>query len=217
MSRLHPAVGPELASSACVVKPTGWQTLENPAIWKGTEEEALLSSEHFQRLPPTWKVLLLSDGSVTRHLQLMTNSTVKVDCLEMKSIGHEVEGLPLGTDIIQGPRVQRQVLLRAGESQEPLVYASSWWNEKQVDEYLKDKSKPIWVSLSQGHVELYREVQQLYYGHNSTVERYLGCEGPLWGRHYFFWHDGAPLTLIYEVFSNKLAEFLGPLSPPERS
>ncbi len=26
----------------------------------------------------------------------------------------------------------------------------------QVDGYLKDKSKPIWISLSQGHVELYR-------------------------------------------------------------
>ena len=32
----------------------------------------------------------------------------------------------------------------------------SYLTPYQVDEYLKDKSKPIWVSLSQGQVELYR-------------------------------------------------------------
>lgn len=41
----------------------------------------------------------------------------------------------------------------------PLVYACSWWDAAQVDAYLQDKTKPIWVSLSQGHVELYREVR----------------------------------------------------------
>lgn len=40
----------------------------------------------------------------------------------------------------------------------PLVYACSWWDAAQVDGYLQDRSKPIWVSLSQGQVELYREV-----------------------------------------------------------
>ncbi len=41
----------------------------------------------------------------------------------------------------------------------PLVYAVSWWRAQEVDVYLSDRSKPIWVSLSQGHVELYREVR----------------------------------------------------------
>ncbi len=31
------------------------------------------------------------------------------DCLEMAGIGSELRGLPQGTDLIQGPRVQRQV------------------------------------------------------------------------------------------------------------
>jgi hypothetical protein len=37
-----------------------------------------------------------------------------------------------------------------------------------------------------------------------------GVPGPFWGRHYIFWSGDAPLTLIYEVFSPKLAAFLGP-------
>lgn len=40
--------------------------------------------------------------------------------------------------------------------------------------------------------------------------RKFGAPGPFWGRSYLFFHDGKPLTLIYEVFSNALGEFLGP-------
>lgn len=42
----------------------------------------------------------------------MVSSTVCCrlqDCLEMAGIGGELRGLPQGTDLIQGPRVQRQV------------------------------------------------------------------------------------------------------------
>lgn len=104
------------------------------------------------------------------------------------------------------------MLLRSGDGlQTPYVYAASWWNSTTVDEYLKDKAQPIWVSLSQGHVELYREIQQVYCGHSQQLEKLLNCQGPFWGRQYFFWHNGAPLTLIYEVFSNKLEAYLGQL------
>lgn len=38
----------------------------------------------------------------------------------------------------------------------------------------------------------------------------FGQEGPFWGRSYVFWHDGRPLTIIYEVFSPRLQDYLGP-------
>lgn len=40
--------------------------------------------------------------------------------------------------------------------------------------------------------------------------RRFAAPGPFWGRQYLFWRDGRPLTLIYEVFSPALEEFLGP-------
>lgn len=55
-----------------------------------------------------------------------------------------------------------------------------------------------------------REVQIVYHGNNSELEHLLGSKGPFWGRQYFFWHNGKPLTLIYEVFSSSLEKFLGP-------
>ncbi len=55
-----------------------------------------------------------------------------------------------------------------GEKPPPLVYAVSWWDAEEVDRYLSDRSKPIWVSLSQGHVELYREVSRGVATHAHT-------------------------------------------------
>lgn len=48
----------------------------------------------------------------------------------------------------------------------------------------------------------------MYLGHNAELEGLLQCKGPFWGRHYFFWHKQKPLTLIYEVFSNRIQDYL---------
>ena len=45
---------------------------------QGTEGDALRQGAPPQRLKPPWKVMLLSDGSVTRHLQLLTGLKVQV-------------------------------------------------------------------------------------------------------------------------------------------
>ncbi|KAK9830507.1 hypothetical protein WJX72_012138 [[Myrmecia] bisecta] len=192
---------------------TGWHPLEQPLIWQGSEDEAVFQGMLPVQLSPPWKVILLSDGSVTRHLQLMTDLKVHVDCLEMANIGEDREGLPMGAELIPGPLLQRQVLLRSpGPSQRALVYAASWWNADHVNEYLKDGSQPIWVSLSRERTELYREIQQVYHGNSPYLEEVFDTPGPFWGRQYLFWHNQQPLTLIYEVFSNSLEKYLGPCS-----
>ena len=80
-------------------QPDRWHALDQPLLWQGSEEEALTASLP-SRLSPPWKVrnicsmlvsvcesladerrlqvILLSDGSVTRHLQLMTGLKIKV-------------------------------------------------------------------------------------------------------------------------------------------
>ena len=105
------------------------------------------------------QVILLSDGSVTRHLQLMTGLPVSVECLEMRRLeehetvlvncngngynsdGHGVSfinNLPPAISLLEGPLLQRQVLLHLPEPlNRPFVYAASWWNADTVEEYLK--------------------------------------------------------------------------------
>mmetsp|Transcript_24718 Transcript_24718/g.84549 ORF Transcript_24718/g.84549 Transcript_24718/m.84549 type:complete len:294 (+) Transcript_24718:169-1050(+) len=186
-----------------------WLALET--LWEANEEVALKTGTMPALLTPSWKVLLLSDGSVTRHLQLLTDIKVEVGLVDETAVGTTF-GTPAGTERIEGPLLQRQVYLRraGGES---LAYAASWWSEADMAEYMRDNDKPIWQNLAARRAELYREVQRVYLGHNEELEREFGHKGPFWGRHYTFWHDGRPLTLIYEVFSPRLEKWLGTSHP----
>lgn len=164
------------------------------------------------QLAPAWQMLLLGDGSPTRHLQLLTGEPTEVDVIDMSLVGMDADGAPEQIQAVPGPRLRRQVWLRTASGQR-LAYATSWWEASHVDEYLQNRSLPIWASLARLRTELYRDVQGIYYGHSPALESAFEQAGPFWGRHYLFWHHGKPLTLIYEVFSPYLTKYLG-LSQP---
>jgi chorismate lyase len=161
------------------------------------------------QLPPAWQLLLLGDGSPTRHLQLLTGEPIEVDVLDMSIVGMAPDDAPPEILEIPGPRLRRQVWLRTASGQR-LAYATSWWNADHVDEYLQNRSLPIWASLAKLRTELYRDVRGIYCGHSPILTASFE-PGTLWGRHYLFWHQGRPLTLIYEVFSPNLQQYLGQL------
>ncbi len=184
-----------------------WHSLD--LIWQGSEEVIRTGLPHSQLAPP-WQILILGDGSPTKHLRLLTGEPTEVDVIDMSYIGLDEDGAPSQIKALPGPRVRRQVWLRTASGQR-LAYAASWWNANLVDEYLQNRNLPIWESLSRLHTELYRDVQGLYYGNSPELEQAFGQSGPFWGRHYLFWHARKPLTLIYEVFSPYLSKYLGPV------
>jgi chorismate--pyruvate lyase len=51
-------------------------------------------------------------------------------------------------------------------------------------------------------------------GNNPELEAIFGRKGPFWGRHYIFWHENTPMTVVYEVFNPMLEAQLGPANPP---
>lgn len=191
-----------------IAPPHQWYALE--LLWQGDEAVVQQGLPHSQ-LSPAWQILLLGDGSPTRHLQLLTGEKIEVDVIDMSLIGSAVDGAPSQVEIVPEPRLRRQVWLRTASGQR-LAYAASWWDASHVDEYLQNRSLPIWESLSRLHTELYRDIQGIYCGHSPILADAFGEEGPFWGRHYLFWHDRKPLTLIYEVFSPYLCKYLGEMS-----
>jgi len=191
--------------------PTVWHPLR--PLWQGGEDWVQRGLPHHQ-LAPTWQILLLGDGSPTRHLQLLTGERTEVDVIDMSLIGDDLDNAPSLIEMVPGPRLRRQVWLRTASGQR-LAYATSWWEASHVDDYLRNRSLPIWASLAQLRTELYRDVQGVYLGHSPILENAFGEEGPFWGRYYLFWHNGQPLTLIYEVFSPYLEKYLGPAKPHE--
>lgn len=188
-----------------LTQPNSWHRLT--PIWQGGEEIVKTGLPHTQ-LSPLWQMLLLGDGSPTRQVQMLTGEPTEVDVIDMSAIALDLDGAPDVIQAIPGPRLRRQVWVRTASGQR-LLYATSWWEASHVDEYLKNRSLPIWASLTQLRTELYRDVQGIHYGNNEALEAGFQQKGPFWGRHYLFWHNGQPLTLIYEVFSPYLTKYLG--------
>jgi chorismate lyase len=183
-----------------------WYALK--PIWQGDELAVQRGLPHTQ-LSPVWQIWLLGDGSPTRNLQLLTGAPIHIDLIDMSPIGTSSDGAPAIIQHVPGPRLRRQVWLKSTKG-ENLAYAASWWQASHVDDYLRDRSIPIWESLADLRTELYRDVRGIEYGHSSELEDAFGYPGPFWGRYYLFWHRREPLTLIYEVFSPALTAHLGP-------
>lgn len=191
--------------TSTIVGNTTWHCLI--PLWQGGKEIVQQGLPHTQLAPP-WQILLLGNGSLTRHLQLLTGERTEVDLIEMSDIGMDSDGAPEAIQLLPGPRLRRQVWLRTASGQR-LAYATSWWQVNHVDEYLQNREIPIWASLSGQRRELYREIWGIHYGKSDFLESAFSHTGPFWGRYYLFWHQGQPLTLIYEVFSPYLRKYLG--------
>ncbi|MEM8546032.1 MAG: chorismate pyruvate-lyase family protein, partial [Cyanobacteria bacterium P01_H01_bin.119] len=65
---------------------TAWFALD--ILWQGDGTVVQQGLPHDQ-LSPAWQILLLGDGSPTRHLQLLTRERTDVDVLDMSAIGME--------------------------------------------------------------------------------------------------------------------------------
>jgi chorismate lyase len=186
-----------------------WHRLD--MSWVG-DPVTLLHGVPRHLLTPPWQVLVLGDGSMTRHLQLLTGESIAVDVVDMSLIGMHADHASDMIQAVPGPRLRRQVWLKTASGQR-VAYAASWWEASHVDEYLRNRSIPVWSSLANLRMELYRDIREAFLGHSEALEMAFGCPGPFWGRYYLFWHDGKPLTLIYEVFSNCLETYLGASCP----
>jgi len=154
-----------------------------------------------------WKLMLLGDGSPTRHLQLLTNQETKIKLIAMElDVLSSQEG-PKELNQLNGPLIRRQVWIK--NNNKNLAWAESWWNAEQVNKNLKSKEEPIWKNLTQDRSELFREVDSISLVNSKWLEDKFYYQGPFWSRNYRFFRDKKPLTIIREVFNPHLESLLG--------
>jgi chorismate lyase len=164
-----------------------------------------------------WRLLLLGDGSPTRHLESLSGQPVEIELIamapEMAADGDTRGGAPPPPEVAElaEPLLRRQVWLRCGSH--TLAWAESWWNQAQADAHLQRREQPIWRSLTSNRAELFREVDGVAQVTAPWLEQRFGCRGPFWSRHYRFFRGGLPLTVIREVFSPALETWLGAATP----
>jgi len=155
-----------------------------------------------------WRLLLLGDGSPTRHLQSLTGVAVDVEVIAMEADADSGHEAPTEVSELELPLLRRQVWLRCGN--QTLAWAESWWNQAEAERHLQERNQPIWRSLTAKRAELYREVDGLALVEAPALVAGFGHPGPYWSRHYRFFRAGRELTVIREVFSPALERWLGP-------
>ncbi len=191
------------------------QLLPSPAqIWQASTA-AVLDGEAGTVLSGPWRLMLLGDGSPTRHFQLLTGDPVEIELIAMApepgtDQEHGCSSAPPPAEIAElaGPLLRRQVWLRCGAR--TLAWAESWWNQQEAASYLRERDQPIWRSLTSHRAELFREVDGLAQVDAPWLAERFGHAGPFWSRHYRFFRGGRELTVIREVFSPALEHWLGP-------
>ena len=158
-------------------------------------------------LPPFWRLMLMSDGSPTRHLQSLTGDEVEVDLITMQPETEIPPQCPNGAqDLVVAPYLRRQVWKHCGE--EALMWAESWWNQQTAQEIFHDRNVTIWRNLTRDLVELNRDIDQLGQVRNPRLQQRFGRTGPFWSRSYRLFKGGQVLTVIREVFSPALESYL---------
>lgn len=170
----------------------------------------VLAAEAGRQLSGAWKLLLLGDGSPTRHLHLLTGHPVEVDVIAMEPESEPSPEAPAEIAELARPLLRRQVWLTCGGR--TLGWAESWWNRCEAEAHLSDRGQPIWRSLTAGRTELFREVDGLAQVEADWLEQRFERQGPFWSRHYRFFRQGKELTVIREVFSPALELWLGKAS-----
>lgn len=136
--------------------PARWHRLT--PLWQGGEEVIQQGLPHAQ-LAPAWQLLLLGDGSPTRHLQLLTGEPTEVDVIDMSFIGMDLDSAPDLIEVVPGPRLRRQVWLRTASGQR-LAYATSWWEASHVDSICKTVhclSGLAWLVCAPSCIETFKE------------------------------------------------------------
>ena len=175
-------------------------------MWKEKASSFLVKNK-FPEIPGPWKLMLLGDGSPTRHLQLLTNKETKIELIGMKKDPIAEEEIPYEINQLKKPLIKRQVWIKNDDM--TLAWAESWWNIEQVNINLTNREEPIWKNLTKDRSELFREVDAISLANSKWLNIEFGHKGPFWSRNYRFFRNKKPLTIIREVFNPFIETWLG--------
>ena len=180
---------------------------KSPKVFWKQKASTFLTQNELPEIPGSWKLMLLGDGSPTRHLQLLTKKETKVKLIGMEIDELSIKEAPEEINQLKTPLIRRQVWIENNDN--TLAWAESWWNVKQVRLNLTNTKEPIWKNLTKDRSELFREVDAISIVNSAWLQKQFRSEGPFWSRNYRFFRNKKPLTIIREVFSPYIEKWLG--------
>ena len=159
------------------------------------------------RLSPVQKMLLGTDGSVTRLLEVVTGEPVEIETTAQEIIAAD-EAIADELNVDVGDLVNyRVVKLKNSGTCETLIYAVSYTPLKRLDQGFKDDlmraDMPIGSILKKHKIESRRDITEtLVVPADSTHSKIFNVfkEEPMLSRNYKVIRHGEPLISITETF-----------------
>ena len=153
--------------------------------------------------PPALRMLLWTDGSMTKALEYLTLQSVGVTIVKEE----RVEECPCAD--MSGPYIRREVYLSAGDS--TLEHAISYWNADQYQASMgSSNTVGIGRTLRGARMETYRqilEVRKVPMSPEVAIRLQGTPEDTFYQREYIIYKDGVPLTHLTETFSPRLLDY----------
>nr|QJH88235.1 Ycf21 [Pterocladia lucida] len=148
------------------------------------------------KIPLAWKLILTSDGSFTQNLNSITNRLIYAHIKEQSTLNYK-----------NNKKILRKVWLE-DQNNKKLTFAQSlWYINDYTNIYLNDKV-PIGQFLLQSGIEIYKKIDEVYYGNSIYLEYFFDSQDPIWGRKYKIYHKNKILAIIQEFFPSRLENFL---------
>ena len=179
----------------------------SPEVLWEESSTIFLDNNNYPEIPGAWKLMLLGDGSPTRHLQLLTKEETKIELIGMNLDNELSKVTPKEINQLTKPLIRRQVWIKNNDF--TLAWAESWWNIEAVNINLTNKKEPIWKNLTKDRSELFREIDTIAIVNSNWLQKEFSLAGPFWSRNYRFFRNRKPLTIIREVFNPYIEKWLG--------
>ncbi len=167
-----------------------------------TEREGLTIDVELHQLPPFLRVLLMTDGTVTKSLEAFFWESITVETLSQSYVTQKGDLPDLGVKAGQ-PVLSRKVRLVGTHSELTYAVAHSWVKTDCLPQAVR-------VGLESGQVGIGELVRELGYETFRRITKISGCEdsslGRCVGREYVISMAGSPFISIEERFPLTLFE-----------
>nr|QCI07380.1 hypothetical protein [Leiomenia cribrosa] len=153
------------------------------------------SKYYNEQIPIEWQLILMSDGSFTQNLNSLTNEQNKIHILYKLYF----------TKLYRRNKIRETYMKSYNHNN--LIFAESIWQNNKTNLLYLQKNKPIGRSLIESKIDIYKDIQEIYYGYSIYLKEIFQSDKAIWGRKYTLYFNHEPLITIKEFFSPQLIHF----------
>nr|QCI06992.1 hypothetical protein [Haraldiophyllum bonnemaisonii] len=149
------------------------------------------SIKNIKLIPIIWQLILTNEGSLTKVLNSLTRKKLKIKMLQKcnyksQTINRNIRCVWLETSIYT-----------------KLIFARSLWllTYQMKINFEIIINKPIGKSFIDNQIDIYKNINEIYYGYCKYFEKNFSTNHAIWGRKYTLYYNYTNYITIQEFFS----------------